>query len=362
MAFAGPMGTSPLAGEWSSSRRDDTQTEAKMWVEVDLKNVMRAIPGSVLNGRIRRVMDVEMAAIKAAVESAAPGCHAVSQIDGTREHLIETYRKKAKHYDVISRLYPVPGYPQRAQRLRAVRALGLRPGDSVVDIACGTGLNFSLIEQAIGPEGRIVGVDLTDAMLAQARHRIRDQRLEQRQARASRRGRVRLPDRGRRDPFHLRDDAGARMRRRHRPRRRGPVRRWTLGRAGSQGVRTMRRGGWRSSGSPSRGPSGRIDEWIVRRPWEEDSRTRCTTRWPISPGPSCSSGRAFLAAGSPRTPSGRMRLRKWFRKALIGQTGAVELGSIPFVQPQPESLLITFGSWAMIVIGTSCPGAPPIDP
>jgi hypothetical protein len=43
-----------------------------MWVEVDLKNVMRAIPGSVLNARIRRVMDIEMAAIKAAVEAEAP--------------------------------------------------------------------------------------------------------------------------------------------------------------------------------------------------------------------------------------------------------------------------------------------------
>jgi demethylmenaquinone methyltransferase/2-methoxy-6-polyprenyl-1,4-benzoquinol methylase len=96
----------------------------------------------------------------------------MSQPDGTREHLIETYRKKAKHYDVTSRLYPMPGYPQRTQRLRAVRALGLRPGDSVVDVACGTGLNFSLIEQAIGPTGKIVGVDLTDAMLARAQHRI----------------------------------------------------------------------------------------------------------------------------------------------------------------------------------------------
>ncbi len=92
--------------------------------------------------------------------------------DSTREHLIETYRKKAKRYDLTSQLYPAPGYPQRAHRLRAVRALGLRPGDSVVDIACGTGLNFSLIEQAIGPGGRIVGVDLTDAMLAQAQHRV----------------------------------------------------------------------------------------------------------------------------------------------------------------------------------------------
>jgi ubiquinone/menaquinone biosynthesis C-methylase UbiE len=96
----------------------------------------------------------------------------VSQIDSTREHLIETYRKKAKHYDITSQLYPAPGYPQRSQRLRTVQALGLRPGDSVVDIACGTGLNFSLLEQVIGPEGRIVGVDLTDAMLAQAQRRI----------------------------------------------------------------------------------------------------------------------------------------------------------------------------------------------
>jgi demethylmenaquinone methyltransferase/2-methoxy-6-polyprenyl-1,4-benzoquinol methylase len=96
----------------------------------------------------------------------------VSQIDGTHERLIATYRRKAKHYDITSRLYPVPGYPQRGQRLGAVRALGLRPGDTVVDVACGTGLNFSLLEQAIGPEGRIVGVDLTDAMLAQAQDRI----------------------------------------------------------------------------------------------------------------------------------------------------------------------------------------------
>jgi ubiquinone/menaquinone biosynthesis C-methylase UbiE len=96
----------------------------------------------------------------------------VSQIDHTREHLIETYRKKAKHYDVTSRLYPAPGYPQRAQRLRAVQALGLRAGDSVIDIACGTGLNFQLIEDVIGPDGRIVGVDMTDAMLARAQDRI----------------------------------------------------------------------------------------------------------------------------------------------------------------------------------------------
>jgi demethylmenaquinone methyltransferase/2-methoxy-6-polyprenyl-1,4-benzoquinol methylase len=54
-----------------------------------------------------------------------------------------------------------------------VQSLGLRAGASVIDVACGTGLNFALIEEAIGPEGRIVGVDLTDAMLAKAQDRIK---------------------------------------------------------------------------------------------------------------------------------------------------------------------------------------------
>jgi ubiquinone/menaquinone biosynthesis C-methylase UbiE len=93
-------------------------------------------------------------------------------MDGTHERLIETYRKKAKHYNATSRLYPAPGYPQQTFRIRAIRALGLRPGDTVVDVACGTGQNFPLLEQLIGPEGRIVGVDLTDAMLARAEQRI----------------------------------------------------------------------------------------------------------------------------------------------------------------------------------------------
>src|SRR5215831_8897587 len=98
--------------------------------------------------------------------------HTLSQIDRTRERLIKIYRKKAKHYDITSRLYPAPCYPQRAQRLQAIQALGLRRGHSVIDIACGTGLNFPLIEELIGPNGRIVGVDLTDAMLARAQDRI----------------------------------------------------------------------------------------------------------------------------------------------------------------------------------------------
>jgi demethylmenaquinone methyltransferase/2-methoxy-6-polyprenyl-1,4-benzoquinol methylase len=180
VAFAGPMG--PSAARWGMELepRDDGQTAAMMWIEVDLAGVMRAAPG-LLKGSIQRVSDREMAAIKAAVESAARrgagawmSVRTMSRIDRQREQerLIQLYRRKAKHFDLTSRLYPAPGYPLRAQRLRAVRALGLRAGHRVVDVACGTGANFPLIEEVIGPEGRIVGVDLTDAMLAQAQDRV----------------------------------------------------------------------------------------------------------------------------------------------------------------------------------------------
>lgn len=92
----------------------------------------------------------------------------MTEADRTRERLIATYRKRARHYDLTSRFYPVPGYPQRSQRLLAVRALDLHTGDTVTEIACGTGLNFRMIEDAIGPTGRLIGVDLTDAMLERA--------------------------------------------------------------------------------------------------------------------------------------------------------------------------------------------------
>jgi hypothetical protein len=72
VAFAGPMGTSAARWGMELEPLDDRQTDTKMWIEVDLKGVMRALPG-ILRGRIQRVSDLEMVAIKAAVESATPG-------------------------------------------------------------------------------------------------------------------------------------------------------------------------------------------------------------------------------------------------------------------------------------------------
>ena len=72
VAFAGPMGTSAARWGMELEPLGDRQTDAKMWIEVDLAGIMRAVPGRVLEGRIQRVSNREMAAIKAAVESATP--------------------------------------------------------------------------------------------------------------------------------------------------------------------------------------------------------------------------------------------------------------------------------------------------
>jgi hypothetical protein len=70
VAFAGPMGTS--AARWGMELEpvDEGQTDAMMWIEVDLAGIMRTIPG-ILKSRIQRVSDAEMVAIKSAVESTA---------------------------------------------------------------------------------------------------------------------------------------------------------------------------------------------------------------------------------------------------------------------------------------------------
>jgi hypothetical protein len=71
LAFAGPMGTSAARWGMEFEPTDGGQTNAMMWIEVDLAGIMRAIPAGMLKGRIQRVSDIEMVAIKAAVESAA---------------------------------------------------------------------------------------------------------------------------------------------------------------------------------------------------------------------------------------------------------------------------------------------------
>ncbi len=74
------------------------------------------------------------------------------------------YRELAPGYDGRTRLTD-------AIRLEAVAALELRPGDTVLDVACGTGFCFPAILDRIGPQGLLLGFDSSPDLLSQARSR-----------------------------------------------------------------------------------------------------------------------------------------------------------------------------------------------
>jgi ubiquinone/menaquinone biosynthesis C-methylase UbiE len=55
----------------------------------------------------------------------------------------------------------------------AIDRLGLEPGDRVLEIGCGPGVNFERVRQEIGADGELVAVDYSPGMLANARERIK---------------------------------------------------------------------------------------------------------------------------------------------------------------------------------------------
>ena len=68
-----------------------------------------------------------------------------------------------------------PGYETPALdplRRRAIARLAPGPGDTVLDVGCGAGASFPLLQAAVGPRGRLIGLDQSPEMLARARERV----------------------------------------------------------------------------------------------------------------------------------------------------------------------------------------------
>ncbi len=82
-----------------------------------------------------------------------------------KSEIQDLYRKRARNYDISANLYYLIGFREAMYRRLAVAQLGLQPGDTLVEIGCGTGLNFQYELRELGPTGTLIGVDLTDAML-----------------------------------------------------------------------------------------------------------------------------------------------------------------------------------------------------
>jgi len=91
----------------------------------------------------------------------------------TQEEIINIYKKRAKNFDVTSKFYKLIGFNDEKYREKAVNYLELSEGNIIVEIGCGTGLNFPILLDKIGKNGKIIGLDISVAMLEQAKKKIR---------------------------------------------------------------------------------------------------------------------------------------------------------------------------------------------
>jgi demethylmenaquinone methyltransferase/2-methoxy-6-polyprenyl-1,4-benzoquinol methylase len=76
--------------------------------------------------------------------------------------------------DVAPKVYDLLQRHMIPLKKSAVNTLGLKRGDRVIVFCCGTGQEFPFIQERIGPEGEILGVDWSDGMLERAHRRIAD--------------------------------------------------------------------------------------------------------------------------------------------------------------------------------------------
>lgn len=78
---------------------------------------------------------------------------------------VKSYQRLAKRYDTrCTRI--------EALRHAAVEGLKLQPGETVLDVACGTGATLPLLARKVGIQGKVIGIEHSPAMAQLARQRM----------------------------------------------------------------------------------------------------------------------------------------------------------------------------------------------
>jgi SAM-dependent methyltransferase len=100
-------------------------------------------------------------------------------IDEAKLRAAATYNAAADYFDA-----PVLGFWDRLGR-RTVERISLQPGAAVLDACCGAGASAIPAAEAVGPHGRVLGVDLAENLLTLARAKAERRGLAQTEFRAA---------------------------------------------------------------------------------------------------------------------------------------------------------------------------------
>jgi demethylmenaquinone methyltransferase / 2-methoxy-6-polyprenyl-1,4-benzoquinol methylase len=87
------------------------------------------------------------------------------------------FDRVSRFYDLINSVMSAGLH--HAWRMRAADIARVGPGDRVLDVAAGTGDLTIELSKRVGPDGEVVGVDISEGMLALAREKAPEIRFEQ---------------------------------------------------------------------------------------------------------------------------------------------------------------------------------------
>lgn len=98
----------------------------------------------------------------------------ISRVNRSKEDARASYNKLSRWYDVIA------GSTEKKYRDWGLEKLFAQPGEKILEIGFGTGHCLVSLAQAVGPTGRVTGLDISDGMLAIARQRLQSEGLAER--------------------------------------------------------------------------------------------------------------------------------------------------------------------------------------
>jgi ubiquinone/menaquinone biosynthesis C-methylase UbiE len=98
----------------------------------------------------------------------------ISRVDRSKEAARVSYNRLSRWYDTIA------GSTEKKYRDWGLEKLSAQPGETILEIGFGTGHCLVSLAKAVGVTGQVIGLDISDGMLAIARARLQAEELSDR--------------------------------------------------------------------------------------------------------------------------------------------------------------------------------------
>ena len=98
----------------------------------------------------------------------------IKRVNRSREAARASYNRLSRWYDVIA------GSTEKKYRDWGLEKLSARPGERILEIGFGTGHCLVSLARAVGSTGQVIGLDISDGMLAVAQQRLQREKLSDR--------------------------------------------------------------------------------------------------------------------------------------------------------------------------------------